>query len=374
MPARSARSAAPGDDTLPPRCFAFVPLWHIPVVFLYAMRRVACARCGVKVESVPWATGKHRVTDACAWFLAGWAKRLSWQEVATVFHSSWDTVSRSVRMAVEWGLAHRDLEGIEAIGIDELARRRGHRYLTLVYQIDRHCKRLLWIGRERKAETLHGFFDELGAARSAALRFVCSDLWKPYLKVVAERAGQAVHVLDRFPIMSHFSKAIDEVRAAEARKLAAEGKAPVLRRSRWLLLKRPENLTDAQSERLAELVRRNLRTVRAWLLKEDFQALWEYVSPYWAGRFLDRWCTRTMRSRLDPMKRVARMMRSHRELVLNWFRARGALSNGIVEGFNGKARVTTKKAFGHRTCEALEIALYHTLGDLPEPKLTHRFC
>ena len=255
--------AAPGYDTLPPRCFAFVALWHIPVVFLYAMRRVACARCGVKVESVPWATGKHRVTDACAWFLAGWAKRLSWQEVATGFHSSWDTVYRSVRMAVEWGLAHRDLEGIEAIGIDELARRRGHRYLTLVYQLDRHCKRLLWIGRERKAGTLHGFFDELGAARSAALRFVCSDLWKPYLKGVAEHAGQAVHVLDRFHIMSHFSKAIDEVRAAQARKLAAEGRAPVLKRSRWLLLKRPENLTDAQSERLAELVRRNLRTVRA---------------------------------------------------------------------------------------------------------------
>ncbi len=99
--------AAPGDDTLPPRCFAFVPLWHIPVVFLYAMRRVACARCGVKVESVAWATGKHRVSDACAWFLAGWAKRLSWQEVATGFHSSWDTVYRSVRMAVEWSLPPR---------------------------------------------------------------------------------------------------------------------------------------------------------------------------------------------------------------------------------------------------------------------------
>lgn len=366
--------AAPGYDTLAVRRFEFVPLWHIPVMFLYAMRRVACGRCGVRVESVPWATGKHRVTDAYAWFLAGWAKRLSWQEVAVVFRTSWDTVYRSVRMAVEWGLAHRDLSGIEAIGIDEIARRRGHRYLTLVYQIDHHCKRLLWIGRERKAETLHGFFDWFGAARSAALRFVCSDMWKPYLKVVAERAGQAVHVLDRFHVMSHFSKAIDEVRAAEARKLAAEGKAPVLKRSRWLLLKRPEHLSDAQHDRLAELVRRNLRTVRAYLLKEDFQSLWEYVSPYWAGRFLDRWCTRTMRSRLDPMKQVARMVRSHRELILNWFRARGQLSNAIVEGFNGKARVTTKKAFGYRTCEALEIALYHTLGDLPEPELTHRFC
>ena len=113
------------------------------------------------------------------------------------------------------------------------------------------------------------------------------------------------------------------------------------------MLKRPEHLTDAQSERLAELVRRNLRTVRAYLLKKDFQALWGYVSAYWAGRFLDRWCTRTMRSRLDPMKQVARMVRTHRELILNWFRARGELSSAIVEGFNGKARVTTKKAFGY---------------------------
>ena len=122
---------------------------------------------------------------------------------------------------------------------------------------------MLWVGRERKAATLEGFFDWFGAARSAALYFVCSDMWKPYLKVVAERAGQAVQVLDRFHIMSHFSKAIDEVRAAEVRKLAAAGKAPVLKHSRWLLLKRPENLTDGQAERLAELVRRNLRTVFA---------------------------------------------------------------------------------------------------------------
>ena len=203
-------------------------------------------------------------------------------------------------MAVDWGLAHRDLTNIEAIGVDELSRRRGQRYLTLVYQIDGHRKRLLWIGRERKAATLEGFFDWFGPARSAALYFVCSDMWKPYLKVVAERAKLAVQVLDRFHIMSHFSEAIDEVRAAEARKLAAEGRAPVLKRSRWLLLKRPEKLTDEQRGRLAELVRRNLRTVRAYLLKEDFQALWDYVSPYWAGQFLDRWCTRTMRSRIEP--------------------------------------------------------------------------
>ena len=365
---------APGYDTLPERRFEFVPLWGIAVFMLYAMRRVACPRCGVKVESVPWARGKHRLTRSYAWFLARWAKRLSWKEVAEVFHTSWDTVFGAVCMAVEWGRAHQDLGGIEALGIDEIAWQRGHRYRTLVYQIDAHCKRLLWVGRERKSETLHGFFDWFGPARTGAVRFVCSDMWKAYLRVIAERAGQAVHVLDRFHIMSHFGKAIDKVRAEEARKLQAQGKAPVLKHSRWLLLKRPENLTDAQHDKLADLVRHNLRTMRAYLLKEDFQSLWGYVSPYWAGRFLDRWCTRTMRSRIEPMKKVARMMRSHRALILNWFHAKGRWSSGAVEGFNGKAKLTTRKAFGFRTYEALEVALYHTLGDLPEPELTHKFC
>ena len=116
--------------------------------------------------------------------------------------------------------------------MDELSRRLGQRYLALIYQIDSHRKRLLWAGPDRRAETLQGFFDWLGPARSAALYFVCSDMWKPYLTVVADRARQAVQVLDRFHIMSHFSKAIDEVRAAEARKLAAAGKAPVLKNNR----------------------------------------------------------------------------------------------------------------------------------------------
>lgn len=129
-----------------------------------------------------------------------------------------------------------------------------------------------------------------------------------------------------------------------------------------------------QEPRLEELLRYNLRSVRAYLLKEDFQSFWEYVSPYWAGQFLDRWCTRVMRSRLDPMKKVARSLRNHRPLILNWFRARGAISAGTVEGFNNKAKLTMRKAYGFRTDRAMELALYHTLGALPEPGVTHRIC
>ena len=244
-----------GYDTLPVRQYEFVPLWGLPVFFAYARQRVDCRSCGVRVESVPWAEGKHHLTTTYAWFLARWAKRLSWAEVAEVFRTTWEHVFHSVEMAVTWGQAHRALTGITALGIDEIQWHRGHHYLTLVYQLDAGAKRLLWIGEHRTVKTLLRFFRWLGPERSAALRFVCSDMWKPYLRVVAKKAGQALHILDRFHIMSHMSKAIDEVRAKEARDLKAQGHAPILKHTRWLLLKRPEHLTEKQEPRLAALLR-----------------------------------------------------------------------------------------------------------------------
>ena len=365
---------APGYDWLAARRFEFVPLWGIKVFLVYAPRRVGCPSCGVRVERMPWAEGKHHLTRAYAWFLATWARRLSWKEVAEAFRMSWEAVFRSVEMAVDWGRAHQDLSGIGSVGVDEIAWQRGHHYLTLIYQIDAHCKRLLWVGEKRTVRTLLRFFRWFGKERTQALQFICSDMWKPYLKVIAKKAGQATHVLDRFHIMAHLSKAIDKVRAQEAKALKAQGYEPVLSKMRWLLLKRPENLSERQELKLAELLQYNLRTVRSYLLKEDFQFFWSYRSPYWAGQFLDRWCTRTMRSKIDPMKKIARMLRKHRPLLLNWFRAKGQLSSGVVEGFNTKAKLTTRKAFGFRTYHATEIALYHALGALPEPAFTHRFC
>ena len=365
----------PGYDTLSPRRFEFIPILGIAVFFVYAMRRVECPKCGIVVEEVPWASGKHQATTTYEWFLAGWAKRMNWSAVAEAFQTSWDRVFRSVEMAVTWGLEHRNLEGVHAIGVDEVLWHKGYKFLTLVYQIDQGARRLLWVGLDRRAKTLLKFFRRaFGRERSARLRFVSSDMWKPYLKVIARKAPDAIHVLDRFHIMAHMNKAINEVRAEEVRRLEADGYVPVLKGMRYCLLKRPENLTEKQEIKLAELLKYNLKAVRAYLLKEDFQGFWDYVSPAWAGKFLDRWCTRTMRSKLDPMKRVARMLRRHRELLLNWFRARGTISAAAVEGLNNKLKVTTRKAYGFRTFRALEIALYHNLGDLPEPKATHRFC
>jgi transposase len=364
----------PGYDRLPVRSFEFVPLWGIAVFFLYRMRRVNCPDCGIVVESVPWADGKHQITMTYMWFLARWAKKLSWTDVANTFNTSWSTVFRAVEFAVEWGRAHVNLENIKSIGIDEISWKKGHKnFLTLVYQIDEGFRRLLWVGEHRKAKTLMKFFRWFGAERTANLKFICSDMWQPYLKVIAYKAKSAVHVLDRFHIMSNMNKAIEKVRRQETSRLKHDGYEPVLTGSRWCILKRPENLTEKQEAKLADLLQYNLRTVRSYLLKEDFEPFWYYVSPTWAGKFLDRWCTRVMYSRIEPMKKFARSMRTHRELILNWFRAKGAISSGTVEGLNAKAKLTTRKAYGFSSYKMIEIALFHTLGDLPEPEVTHTF-
>ena len=364
----------PTYDRLPERRFEYVPLWGIAVMFVYARRRVDCRRCGVTAERVPWATGKSRLTTRYRWFLARWARRLSWQEVATIFHTTWRNVFASVKHAVFWGVGQQDLGAIGTIGVDEIQWQRGHRYLTLVYQIEDGMKRLLWVAEERTEDSLRRFFYTLSDESRRSIRFVCSDMWQPYLKVIAEQLGEAVHVLDRFHIMKKMNEAIDKVRREEAARLKRDGYEEVLKHSRWCLLKRPENRTEKQTVKMSELLQYNLQSVRSYLQREDFQRFWQYDSPGWAVKFLDQWCTRTMRSKIEPMKKVARSLREHRSLILNWFRAKGTVSAGSVEGLNNKAKLTLRKAYGFRTYEAIEIALYHTLGSLPEPEFTHEFC
>lgn len=360
-------------DHLPERQFEFVPLWGIPIYFCYRMRRINCIDCGVKVESVPWSDGKETMTKTMMQFLANWAKKLSWEETARSFHTSWHKVFSAVKYVVDWGLANRKLDDVESIGVDEIAWKKGHKYLTLVYQIDKNRTRLLWIGKDRTAKTFLRFFRMFGKENTARLKNICSDMWKAFIKVIKKKAPQAIHILDRFHIVAKINKAIDEVRAGEQRQMQKDGYEPILKKSRWCLLKRKENLTIKQEATLKELVQYNLQSVRAYLLKEDFHGFWEYVSPSWAGKYLDRWCTRVMRSKIEPMKKVAKTIRKHKPLILNWFKAKKKFSSGIVEGLNNKVKVVTKKAYGFRTFSCIETALYHQIGKLPEPPMTHRF-
>lgn len=366
---------APGYDRLAERRFQFVPLWGIATWFVYAPRRLECGRCGIHVEHLPWALGKRPVTQSFAWFLASWAKLLSWQVVSRRFQTSWESVFRSVEMAVDWGRERIDLTGISALGVDEIYWKKG-KFLTLVYQINQGMKRLLFVVEDRQEKSLRQFFTWFGKERSVLIEFICSDMWKPYLNVIAKHAPNALNILDRYHIAAKMNKALDEVRAKETRalKVRATGAKVILTHSRWCLLKRPENLSERQAIKLKDLLSYNLQTIRAYLLKEEFQLFWEYVSPAWAEKFMDQWCKKVMRSRLEPMKKIARMIRVHKPLILNWFQARDEVSLGAVEGLNNKLKASIRTSYGFRTAKAIKIMLYHKLGQLPEPHFPHRFC
>ena len=260
----------PGYDKLPVRLYDYLPVLGVLVYFAYQPRRVQCPECGIKVESVPWSDGKNQLTKTLQWFLASWAKELSWKAVAIRFKVSWDTVCKSVEMAVEWGLDNRSLEGVKSIGVDEISHAKGHQYLTLVYQIDQGMRRLLWIGEKRTEESFKVFFDWLGEAKSKKIEAVCSDMWSAYLKVIKERVPSAIHVLDRFHIAQHLNKAIDQVRAEEHKRLLKDGYESILFKQRWLLLRGRKNLKEEQKITLREMLKYNLKTMRAYLLKEDF--------------------------------------------------------------------------------------------------------
>jgi transposase len=360
------------DRRSTPRLFEFVPLWGIPVFFSYHMRRVNCGACGaITTEAVPWARGQSALTRSYSIFLARWARRLSWSETALIFKTSWESVYRCVQWMVDWGLEHRDLGGITAIGVDEVNVGKGQ-FITILYQIDEGMRRILGIAKGKSRESLCGLIEELGE-HVASIRFVCSDMARPYLSAIADMLGESVHILDRFHIVQNLNKAIDEVRNQEAKELARKGANP-LKGTKYCFLKKRRNLTRNQKLRLKDLVALGLKTVRAYQLKEMFQAFWSYESPAWARKFLRAWCTRALRSGLVPIKRFARTLRQHEDLLLNWFEAEKQFSSGVVEGLNRKMNLITRKSYGFRTEEVRNVALFHTLGCLPEPEVTHQFC
>jgi transposase len=356
-------------DRLKEREWKHVPLWGIPTKLRYRPARVRCKTCGkVRVEEIPWGQGKCRLSRGLIGLVAAWTKLLAWDVVAKLVGVHWNTVAAAVRQSVAYGRAHQELGSVLYIGIDELSRRKGHVYVTNVY--DLREKRLIWSGEGRSTATLKAFFTEHGQALRDRVRGVCCDMWGPYIDVIKEELPHATLVFDKFHIVHHLLQAVDAVRKEEAHTLKKTN-PELLKRTRYLWLKNPENLTDKQRARLGYLEKLNLRCNRAYLLKEGFREFWKYKTKGWARRFLTKWFWWATHSRLRPMRDFAWMLRRRQDDILNYFTL--PIDNGAVEGMNNKAKVVSHRCYGFRTAATYITALYHCLGKLPEPELVHKF-
>jgi transposase len=316
---------------------------------VYELRRVDCRRCGVRAEMVPWAEVGSRFTRDFEDQVAYLAQVTDKTTVSTTMRIAWKTVGQIIGRVVA-RLAPTDrLEGLQHIGVDELSYRRHHEYVTTVVDHVRH--RVVWAAEGKSAKTVDAFFGALGPERAALIESVTMDMSAAYIDAVTRGAPNARIVFDRFHVQRMAQDAVDKVRRDQVRLLGGPQAAGALKRTRWALLKNPWNLDADEHEKLADVQRTNRPLYRAYLLKESLAEILGRRQVHVVRDKLRGWISWAARSRLPPFKKLASTLRSHVEGVLA-FVATG-LTNGPIEGLNGKIRVLTRRAYGFHSAASL---------------------
>ena len=355
-------------DRLKERVWKHVPLWNIPVYLHYRPCRVQCPSCGTVVEKIPWGHGKSRLTFPLILAMATWAKQLPMGVVAKMYKVCWTAVYSAVKQMVSYGLACRDKSGVFILGIDELSRKKGHVYLTNIY--DLLNKRLLASFEGRAEDSLIAFFREWGKDNLSNIMAVCCDMWAPYIRAIRDHLPNALLVFDKFHIVRHLLMAVNEVRKEEQAALK-KTHPELLTKTKYLFLKNPWNLKQYEDIRLGDLVKKRLKSFRSYVLKEHFRDFWNCSTRTDADRFLKQWFWWATHSRLAPMRDFAWMLRKHEAGVLAYFDAR--ISNGMVEAMNNNAKAISHRARGYRSAKTFSTLMLHCMGGLKMPYFVHRF-
>jgi transposase len=250
---------------------------------------------------------------------------------------------------------------VRQIGVDEKAFRKGHSYVTVVCDLERST--VEHVAEERTAQSLASYYASLSGPQREGIEAVAMDMWQPYVQATLEHLPGAAEkiVFDRFHIMKQMNQAVDRVRLAEHRQLSSRG-SDLLKGSKHWWLYAQENLPERYRADFNELRQRNLRTSRAWAIKETLRKLWDYRSGAWARKFFGQWFGWAKRSKLKPVKSVADMIQSRLNNVLSFCRLQ--VTNGVAEGINSKIMTIKRKCCGFRNLENFKTAIYFHCGGL----------
>jgi transposase len=324
--------------------------------------RVRCATHGVVQCKVPWADEGSRLTALFEALVIDWLHEASVAAVARMLRLSWDEVSGVQRRAVRRGLARREFEPPRRIGVDETSFQKRHEYITVVNDLER--QRVLHLADGRGRDVLDGFYGEvLGEAGRRRLEAIAMNMWGPYIRSTKAHVpdAEAKIVFDKFHIASHLGTAVDEVRRAENRELRRAGDNRLVG-TKYDWLRNPWNMSRSTWQAFAPLRTSQLRVARAWAIKETAMSLWGYLRRGWSERMWRRWYGWAIRSRLEPVKRVARTIRRHWYGVIN--AATTSTTNARAESINSKIQWVKRMAIGYRHREAFHNAIYFHLGGL----------
>ncbi len=321
----------------------------------YELRRVRCADCGVRVEAVPFARPRARHTRDFEDLVAFLAQQMAKTPITGLLRVGWDTVGQIVARVVADRLDTDRLQGLVMIGCDEISYRKGQRYLTQV--CDHQTGAIVWAKPGRNAQTLQGFFDELGE-RKTTIRAVSIDMNGGYEKAIRESVPDAQICIDPFHVVQLAGRAVDDVRRAEWNTAGKSktGHGRWVKGLRWSLLKAPEKQTVRQLAALHEVSTANRRLYRAFLLKEELRLLYHLPDPTLAESHLTAWQAWASRSKLKPFVKLARTLRARRDGILAAIRL--GLSNGRMEGLNSKVRLLSHRSFGFHSPQPLIAPIY----------------
>lgn len=323
--------------------------------------RVKCPTHGVKQVRLPWAEPNSRFTAMFERLIIDVLKETDVLGAGRILRLSWDEVFGVMQRAVARGLLAKQQRVVARIGVDEKAASKGHQYITLVCDLDGAT--IEYIGDDRKTETLDGYFETLSDEQIAGIQAVAMDMWEPYINSTLAHLpdGKNKIVFDRFHIMQHMGKAVDTVRKEEHRALRAQGDES-LTGSKYLWLYSQENLPEQHIVRFEELRAADLKTGRAWAIKESLRRLWNYHRLGWAEKHWRQWYFWATHSRLKPVVKAARTVERHLHNVMTFFTHR--ITNAVSEGLNSKIQTIKKRAYGFRNSDNFKTAIYFHCGGL----------
>jgi transposase len=341
-----------------------LPILDAETLLVVPRRRLACPRCGPRLEQLSWLSPWGRVTSRLEESVARMCQHMAVKHVAQYFGLHWDQVKGIDKRWLQKTLGPVDLNGVEVLAMDEFAIQKGHRYATVI--VDAITKRVLWVGRGRGREDIRPFFELLGPEGCSRIKAVAMDMNAGYLEEVRVQCPQAEIVYDLFHVVARYGReVIDRVRVDEANRLRQDPKGrAVVKGSRWLLLRNYSNIDKWEDRiRLHELLAANKKLAKVYILKDDLKHLWAYHYPGAAMRFWNEWYGRAIRSRIAPLVRFARNLKAHLATVMA--HCRWWLSTSLLEGINNRIKVIKRVAYGFRDDEYFFLKIRAAFPGIP---------
>ena len=346
-----------------PRVWRDLPVCGWSVFFWYYPKEISCPTHGRVQEEIPWAESYARVTYRFEYIMLVYCQLMTQKAAAKILHIPKSTLSDQLHRTITRIRDGHRIRGLRSVGIDEISYCKRHKYATIVYDLDRAC--VVWVGQGKGRETIDEFFNEsLSDYQKSKIKWASCDMSATYIGAIEDHCPNAVLVLDRFHIAKALNEAVDEVRKEQWRQASADERK-ALKGLRWLLFKHFSNRSKKDSRILNALRKGNHRIHRAWVLKDEFDHFWDYKAPWAAKRFLKRWMTTALKSRLEPIRKFVQTVKKHMKHIITFVECR--LTNAVAEGLNRIIKIVKNRASGFRSLQAFTDMIYLTVGDLDIP-------